>query len=292
MTLRLGYRPPFDLGATLEFLRRRALPGIEVVDATSYSRVITTAGSESGDEPALLRVSAWPGNENAVKLEVAGAPPIRLLGIVDRVRRMFDLDAEPNAIVDALSSSDTLKPIVQSNPGVRLPCGWDGFELAVRAILGQQVSVSAARTMAIRLVARVGTKLTEPLAPGIDSLFPTPDALADADLASIGLTRARADTIRTMARATLDGTVDFNPGWTLEDFVSRWTSLSGIGPWTAHYLALRALGHPNAFPAEDLVLRRAVSPEGSLITTRAMLCAAEAWRPWRAYATIHLWRQR
>jgi AraC family transcriptional regulator of adaptative response / DNA-3-methyladenine glycosylase II len=125
--------------------------------------------------------------------------------------------------------------------------------------------------------------------PGLEHLFPTPDALADADLAAIGLTRARADTVRTVARALLDGRVDFRPERTLEEFSARWVALPGIGPWTAHYIALRALGHPDAFPAEDLVLQRAAPNDGSRLTAKALTAQAEAWRPWRAYAVIHLW---
>ena len=122
-------------------------------------------------------------------------------------------------------------------------------------------------------------------------MFPTPEALADADLSSIGVTRARADTLRGIARALLDGRVDFNAERTLEDFTARWVALPGIGPWTAQYIAMRALGHPDAFPAEDLVLRRVAADGDAALTTRALSGRAEAWRPWRAYAVIHMWRQ-
>lgn len=165
-----------------------------------------------------------------------------------------------------------------------------GFEIAVRAIIGQQVSVAAARTLTTRLAQRFGTPL--PLtfaAEGFTQLFPTAHALADADLAGIGLTRARVETIRGMARALLSGQADFRAEATLEDFVERWTSLPGIGPWTAHYIALRALGHPDAFPAEDLVLQKTLSSDGSRLSTRALRAHAERWRPWRAYAVIQLW---
>ena len=126
--------------------------------------------------------------------------------------------------------------------------------------------------------------------PGLTHLFPAPEALADADLDAIGLTRARAATVRTIAQAVLDGRADFRPERTLEDFVARWVALPGIGPWTAQYIALRALGHPDAFPAEDLVLQRAAPNDGSRLTAKALSAQAEAWRPWRAYAVIHLWR--
>jgi AraC family transcriptional regulator of adaptative response / DNA-3-methyladenine glycosylase II len=285
LTLRLGYRPPYDFAAMLDFLRGRALPGVEVVDADSYARVIGPIGT-----PGWLRVSAWPGGEHALKLELHGATPARLLEIVNRLRRMFDLDADPQAISDALSGDARLRPLLARRPGLRLPSGWHGFEIAVRAIIGQQVSVAAARTVAARLAQRFGQALPAAFAPGLDHQFPTPEALADADLAAIGLTRARADTIRTMARALLDGRVDFRPERTLDEFTARWVALPGIGPWTAQYIAMRALGHPDAFPAEDLVLQRALPNDGSRLGAKVLSAHAEGWRPWRAYAVIHLWR--
>ncbi|WP_334177674.1 AlkA N-terminal domain-containing protein [Pseudoxanthomonas sp.] len=285
MTLRLGYRPPYDFTAMLDFLRGRALPGVEVVDERSYLRVIGAA-----DAPGWLRVSAWEGADaHALKLELHGAAPAQLLGIVQKLRRMFDVDADPQAIAQALGHDARLRPLLRQRPGLRLPSGWDGFEIAARAVIGQQVSVAAARTLTARLAQRHGTPLTTPFA-GLTHLFPTPDALADAALTEIGLTRARADTIRGLSRALLDGRVDFNPERTLEDFAARWIALPGIGPWTAHYMALRALGHPDAFPADDLVLQKAVPTDGVRMTAKALTARAEAWRPWRAYAVIHVWK--
>ena len=290
LTLRLGYRPPYDFTAMLDFLRGRALPGVEVVDDASYSRVIGSAQA-----PGWLRVSQWPAShrasdEHALKLELHGALPSQMLEIINRLRRMFDLDADPRAIADALGTDSRLRPLLKKRPGLRVPSGWDGFEIAVRAIIGQQISVAGARTLATRLAHRFGTPLAAPLAQGLDHLFPAAEALADADLASIGLTRARAETLRTMARALLDGRVDFRPERTLDDFTSRWVALPGIGPWTAHYIALRALGHPDAFPADDLVLQRALPNDGSRLSAKALAARAEAWRPWRAYSVIHLWK--
>ncbi|HVR80506.1 MAG TPA: AlkA N-terminal domain-containing protein [Luteimonas sp.] len=285
LTLRLGYRPPYDFAALLEFLRGRALPGVEAVDQASYARVIGPI-----ETPGWLRVSAWPAGEHALKLELHGAPPTRLLEIVNRLRRMFDLDADPQAIAAALSGSPRLRPLLQQRPGLRLPSGWDGFEIAVRAVIGQQISVAAARTVSARLAQRFGQALPTAFGPGLEHLFPTPEALADADFAAIGLTRARAETVRTVARALLDGRVDFKSERTLDDFTARWVALPGIGPWTAHYIAMRALGHPDAFLAEDLVLQRALPNDGTRLTAKALARHAEVWRPWRAYAVIHLWR--
>ncbi|HET8818875.1 MAG TPA: AlkA N-terminal domain-containing protein [Xanthomonadaceae bacterium] len=288
LVLRVGYRPPHDLASMLAFLSGRALPGVETVDRTGYARLIPPASV--GDAPAWFRVTPWPDGEHALRLELHGVPPARLLDVVGRVRRMFDLDADPATIAATLSASPALRPLLRKRPGLRLPSAWDGFELAVRAVLGQQVSVAAARTLATRIAHRFGTALEAPPAPGLTHLFPGADVLAEADLAGIGLTRARADTVRGIARAVLDGRVDFRPERTLADFVDQWTALPGIGDWTAHYIAMRALGHPDAFPADDLVLRRAMAVDGKPPTARALTTRAEAWHPWRAYAVIHLWR--
>jgi AraC family transcriptional regulator of adaptative response / DNA-3-methyladenine glycosylase II len=281
----LDYRPPYDFGATLDFLRGRALAGIEHVDASGYARVIGTA-----DAPGSMHVSAWPGRQHALRLALHGVSPPDLPATVARVRRLFDLDADPGAIASVLAKDPRLGPLLRQHPGLRVPGAWDGFELALRAVLGQQVSVAAARTLALRLAQRYGTPLATPPASGLPHHFPQAAALADADLAAIGLTRARADTVRAVARAVLDGRVDFRPERTLEEFVARWTALPGIGPWTAHYIALRALGHPDAFPAGDLVLRRVAAGDAAPLSERALSARAEAWRPWRAYAVIHLWR--
>ncbi len=290
LNLRLGYRPPYDFASLLGFLRTRALPAVELVDDHAYARVIAPTDAP-GTTAGWLRVSAWPDGEHALQLQVHGVAPVRLLPIVARLRRMFGLDADPQAIAATLSLDSKLRPLVRRRPGLRLPSGWDGFEIAVRAILGQQVSVAAARTLATRLAHKFGQRLEAPFAHGLEHVFPTAEALAEADLSSIGVTRARAETIRNVARALLDGRVDFKPERTLDDFAARWIALPGIGPWTAQYIAMRALGHPDAFPAEDLVLRRIASDDATALTARALSARAEAWRPWRADAVIHLWRQ-
>lgn len=289
LRLRLGYRPPYDLPAMLDFLRGRALPGVEQVDAQSYTRVIA---ADAEGAPGWLRVSAWPSDANALQLEVATPLATRLLQLVAQVRRMFDLDADPDAISAVLSADPRLRPLLRKRPGLRQPSGWDGFEIAVRAVLGQQISVAAARTFAARVAQHYGTTLAEEHAVhGLTHLFPTPQQLVDADLVALGVIGSRADTIRGIAAALLEGRVDFRPERTLADFVERWTALKGIGPWTAHYLAMRGLGHPDAFPAEDLVLQNMVPNDGSRLSTRALRARAEHWRPWRAYATIQLWRE-
>jgi AraC family transcriptional regulator of adaptative response / DNA-3-methyladenine glycosylase II len=285
LTLRLNYRPPYDFPALLNFLRSRVLPGIELVDQDSYARVFGPAQA-----PGWLRLSVWPGQDNALRLQLICPQPAQMLSVVTRVRRMFDLDADPQAIATALQSTAPLRALLRKNPGLRLPGSWDGFEVAVRAILGQQVSVAAARTLASRVVQRYGAVLPVAVAPGLNRLFPTPEMLADADLNALGITTARAQSIRGVARAVLDGRVDFRAEQSLDEFVQRWVALPGIGEWTAHYMAMRALSHPDAFPAADLILRRAASRDGQMLSTKALTQLAEAWRPWRAYAVMQLWR--
>ncbi|PXV61571.1 DNA-3-methyladenine glycosylase II [Dyella jiangningensis] len=284
IVLRLGYRPPYDFEAMLAFLRGRALPGVEYVDEHSYARVFGTP-----DAPGWLRLSAWPGREHALRLELHCPQPAQMLGVVNKLRRMFDLDASPQSIGDALKESPVLRPLLRKRPGLRLPGGWDGFEIAVRAILGQQVSVAAARTLATRIVHKFGTPVASPV-PGLERLFPGPECLVEADLRSVGLTTARAATVRGVAQALLDERIDFRSEQPLEEFVERWVALPGIGEWTAHYMAMRALSHPDAFPAADLILRRAAAGSGPELSTKALTSLAEAWRPWRAYSVMHLWR--
>ena len=285
LVLRLGYRPPYDFTALLGFLQSRALPGIERVDGRSYQRVFGTA-----DAPGWLRISQWPGEQHALQLELRNVEPSQMLGVVTRIRRMFDLDADPLAIARTLSFSPLLAPVIERYPGLRLPGGWDGFEVAVRAVLGQQVSVAAARTLASRIVQRYGIAIEAGAGSGLDRLFPGPQQLVDADLGQLGITQARINTIKGIAGALIDGRVDFAVEQSLERFISRWVQLPGIGEWTAHYIAMRVLKHPDAFPAADLILRREANPGGSALSTRALQALAESWRPWRAYSVMYLWR--
>jgi AraC family transcriptional regulator, regulatory protein of adaptative response / DNA-3-methyladenine glycosylase II len=283
VTVFVPYRAPYDFAALLAFFGRRAIPGIESVDAAAYVRRFAFDGCAGS-----LRISQAPGAPVLV-LDVAFPRAERLQEIVARVRRMFDLDADVGAINAHLARDRRLRALVRRHPGQRLPGGWDGFEIAVRAILGQQISVAAARTLAQRLVERFGVETVREDGAGC-RLFPAAQTLADADLGAIGLTRQRAATLRAMARAVCDGRVGFHAEQTLERFVASWVELPGIGAWTAHYMAMRALGEPDAFPAGDLVLRKSVAAGGQAVSTRALEAMAEPWRPWRAYAVMHLWR--
>jgi AraC family transcriptional regulator of adaptative response / DNA-3-methyladenine glycosylase II len=283
LTLRVPFRAPYDFPALLAFFARRAIPGLELVDANSYTRRFAFGGTAGS-----LRVARIRGDD-ALALSIDFPDTTRLQAIVARVRRLFDVDADIAAITAQLASDPRLRGHVRKHPGQRLPGGWDGFEIAVRAVLGQQISVAAARTLATRLLERHGEPATLPDGEKIH-WFPTPQSLADADLTRIGLPRARAQTLNAMARALCDGGVDFRPEQSLDDFVASWCELPGIGAWTAHYIAMRALSHPDAFPAADLVLRKALADGGTPLSGRAVESLAERWRPWRAYAVMHLWR--
>jgi AraC family transcriptional regulator of adaptative response / DNA-3-methyladenine glycosylase II len=213
------------------------------------------------------------------------APPPALLPLTTRARRVFDLASDPATIGAALRGDLLLGPFVRRRPGLRIPGAWDPFECAVRAVLGQQVSLAAGRTLATRLVQRAGTRLARPM-DGLTHLFPSPAALAAADLNGLGLVPTRARTVAALARAVAEGRLVLDGP--ADEVRAALVALPGVGEWTAEYVALRALGEPDAFPAADLVLRR-VAGEGRTLTARALAARAETWRPWRGYAAVHLW---
>ncbi|MBP6749063.1 MAG: DNA-3-methyladenine glycosylase 2 family protein, partial [Xanthomonadaceae bacterium] len=233
LTLRLGYRPPMDFGLTLRFLAKRAIPGIERVDDDAYLRAI-------GDGRAWLRVSAIT-DKPELRLELIDLDPhdsreTRCIpDIVRRVRRMFDLDADLRHVHALFAQDPLLARAIAQRPGLRAPCGWDGFELAVRAVLGQQISVAGATTLARRLVDVWGGHRAA--TNGLDRMFPAPERLRDAPLETIGLPKTRAATIRALSAAVVEGRLSFEGGQRLEDFVARATALPGIGDWTAQYIA-------------------------------------------------------
>ncbi len=284
LTLELAYRPPLAWPALLAFLAARAIPGVEAVSGDRYRRTFCVDGT-----PGWLEARpAARGNAIAVRLHQTAPAP--LAPVVGALRRLFDLDADPAAIAAHLAGDALLAPSLRATPGLRVPGAFDGFELGVRAILGQQVSVRGATTLAGRLVERFGepgAPVTDPDAPS--RLFPAPERLRRARVEAIGLPAARAGAIRALATAVdrgevcLDGSAD--PATTRD----RLLGLPGIGPWTADYLAMRALREPDAFPAGDLALRKAANAGGDPVPERAVADRAEAWRPWRAYAALHLW---
>jgi AraC family transcriptional regulator of adaptative response / DNA-3-methyladenine glycosylase II len=262
---RLAYRPPYDWEALLAFLKARATPGVEVVDGRGYGRTIALDG-KSG----WIRVSRDDG-KTALALEVRFPDPRGLLFIVERVRRMFDVGADPAIIGKQLSSDPLMRRSLAAHPGIRVPGAWCGFELTVRAILGQQVSVQAATTIAGRVAARFGSPLDG--RDTLDRLFPTPAQLVNAPLEAAGVMPARADAIRTLAKNVAGG-------------VEGLTGVRGIGDWTREYVSMRALGEPDAFPRGDLILQRMAGAR----TARELELRSQVWRPWRAYAVMLLWQ--
>jgi AraC family transcriptional regulator of adaptative response / DNA-3-methyladenine glycosylase II len=280
VVLRLAFRPPYDWPAVREFLAARALPGVERVDERGYARTVATDGG-----PAVVCVRPLEA-EDALELRVRGAAPAALFALSSAARRAFDLAADPARVVRAFAADPLLGPLARRRPGLRIPGAWDAFECAVRAVLGQQVSVAAGRTLAARLVARAGRPLDG--GDGLTHLFPEPAALAAADLGGLGLTGARQRALRALARAVAEGALDL--GAPAEEVAAALAALPGLGDWTAQYVALRALGEPDAFPSADLVLRRMAAPAGPPLSPRRLARRAEAWRPWRGYAVVHLWR--
>ena len=281
LKLRLAYRPPFEFPLMLAFFARREIPGVEQVNVDSYERVL---GSASGS--TWIRVSA-NANKHELILEISDTDPRSIPFIVRRVRRLFDLDADLNAVHAVLREEPILAKALHKRPGLRVPGGWDGFEVAVRAVLGQQVSVAAATTLMHRLVDTYGEKRIGGR-PGLDRVFPTSMHLINAPLEKIGLPKTRASTLRSLAQCHLDGSIGFQAGQRLDEFVSHFTKLPGIGDWTAHYVAMRALSHPDAFPAGDLVLQQVLGVDKRL-SLKETETRSQAWRPWRAYAVLHLW---
>ena len=281
LKLRLAYRPPLDFPLMLAFFAKRRIPGVEQIHEDSYERVVGSASAST-----WIRVSA-NANKPELILEISDTDPSSIPTIVRRVRRLFDLDADLSAVHSVMRQEPILAKGIDKRPGLRVPGGWDGFEVAVRAVLGQQVSVAAATTLTNRLVESFGEQRIDGR-PGLDRVFPSPERLADAPLEKIGLPKTRASTLRSLAASCLDGYVGFQAGQRLDEFAASFTQLPGIGDWTAQYVAMRALTHPDAFPAGDLVLQQVLGAEKRL-SLKETEARSQAWRPWRAYAVLHLW---
>ncbi|MGK2857928.1 MAG: AlkA N-terminal domain-containing protein [Thermoanaerobaculia bacterium] len=280
--LTLGYREPFDWDGLLGFLRARAIAGVELIEGNVYRRTV-----RHGDAAGVVEIRP-DGTAPALRLSVPIDFARDLGAIARRARRLFDLDADPVAIGAALSRDPFLARLVKRNPGRRVPGCWDPFELAVRAILGQQVSVKGASTLAARLVRSLGPAV-ESGDERLDRVFPSSETVARSRLDDVGLTVARAATIRRFASAMATHELRLDSASSLDAAVTAMTSIEGIGPWTAHYIAMRAMGEPDAFPASDLGVRKALADNGALPGERSVLRRAEGWRPWRAYAAMLLW---
>lgn len=284
--VRLSYRPPYDWPAMLSFLRARAIDGVEWVDGSLYCRTVLQDG-----EVGTVEIGHFPEHESLVV--TIRFPSVRALpGIVARIRRVFDLGADVATIGAHLAQDPLLAPLIAERPGLRAPGGWDGFELAVRAVLGQQVSVEAARRLAGQLVQLSGTAMPieQQSHPALTLAFPSAAQVAAADLKSLGMPNARKAALAALAAAALADPLLFQPLGTVEDTVARLRTIRGVGEWTAQYIALRAAREPDAFPASDIGLLRGAAARGGLRPSPAELHGrAEPWRPWRAYAAQHLW---
>jgi AraC family transcriptional regulator of adaptative response / DNA-3-methyladenine glycosylase II len=276
---RLSYRPPYDWGRLLDFLAARAIPGVEAVHDGIYARTVRVRRKQE-DILGFIQVGHAPdGNAISVRLSESLLPVCAT--VLERVGRLFDLDADPAMISAALGD------LSAGRPGLRVPGSVDGFELAVRAVLGQQITVAGAQTVAGRLAATFGT----PVATGVEGLsqvFPAAERIASASveqLGKLGLTKQRVQTLLALARAVANGELLLEPGHPVEATLERLQRLPGIGEWTAQYIAMRALAWPDAFPRGDLALAKAVGER----RPKKILELAEKWRPWRAYAALHLW---
>jgi AraC family transcriptional regulator of adaptative response / DNA-3-methyladenine glycosylase II len=286
ITLRLCYRPPYDWQSMLGFLQARAIPGVEVIEKETYRRTVEVDGSVGSIAVAHLPLK----NSLSVTIHL---PSVKSLpAIVARVRRLFDIGADIETIDAHLSHDPHLAPWVALRPGLRAPGGWDGFELAVRAILGQQITVTAARRLAGQLVTLHGKPIKRSLAahPFLTHTFPTPKRIATAKSIGLGMPTARLASLKALAQAAADDPNLFRPLGTTKEAIARLRTIPGIGDWTAQYIALRALREMDAFPASDIgLLRGAAKLDGAPATPTSLLTRAESWRPWRAYAAQHLW---
>jgi AraC family transcriptional regulator, regulatory protein of adaptative response / DNA-3-methyladenine glycosylase II len=286
--LTLTFKPPYDWAAIIGFLATRAIPGVENVQGDEYARTIHLSGATG---TIVVRPAI---RQNALSASIRFPVVAALPAIVERIRHLFDLGADPAVIGAHLSEDPALAKLVEARPGLRVPGAWDGFELAVRGILGQQISVGAARGLAGKLVAAFGTKLPATDEPAIAELthaFPSPNQIACADnlAATLGMPHQRAAAISTLAEAALADPRLFEPGQGLDESITRLRSLAGIGEWTAQYIAMRALGEPDAFPTGDIGLLRAMATESGRPTPAQLQAHAARWRPWRSYAALHLW---
>jgi AraC family transcriptional regulator, regulatory protein of adaptative response / DNA-3-methyladenine glycosylase II len=286
VTLRLRYRPPYDWDSMLGHLRARAIPGVEVVENGIYRRTV-----EIGGVTGAVEVAHLPQRES-VKVTIRFPDVSSYPAIVARVRRLFDLGADIETIDAHLSLDPLLAPLVARRPGLRAPGGWDGFELAVRAVLGQQVSVAAARRLAGQLVALHGRPILAGYGghAGLTHVFPSAECVAVAKPLGLGMPVARQRSLKALAEATVADPDLFRPFGTIEEAIVRLRTIPGVGEWTAQYIALRALRETDAFPSSDIgLLRGAARMDGTRSTSAGLLDRAELWRPWRAYAAQHLW---
>jgi AraC family transcriptional regulator, regulatory protein of adaptative response / DNA-3-methyladenine glycosylase II len=280
LALRLAFHGPLDWESMVGYFAAQAIPGVEYVEGTTYRRTIVIDG-----DPGVLEL--LPGGDDHLVLRAHLPHWEGLIHVVDRARRIASLDWDLESASHQLARDRAVGSLLAERPGVRPPGTWDAFETGVRAIIGQQLTVAASATIANRLVERLGEGVPGLEQLGLTHTFPSAEALAAADLKGLGLTRARAEAVRSFARAVVDDVIRLDGSMGLDQLVAAVTAVGGLGPWTAHYLALR-LGEPDACPTTDLALRQALAPRiaRSGLTLEEV---TERWRPWRALATAQLW---
>ncbi|UCH94901.1 MAG: DNA-3-methyladenine glycosylase 2 family protein [Candidatus Aminicenantes bacterium] len=293
MVLYLPFRPPLDWWSLLNYLKARQINSVEVIDKDRYCRSFRIAGNpgnrEEVEEHGVFMVTPAEKTSHLVlRLQINGT--FGLMNIVHRVRRLFDLEADPMFISGYLKKDPGLLPILSLFPGLRLPGGWDNFEIAVRAIIGQQVSIRAANTITARLLQRHGTPIDHSFIPGVTHLFPTPRTLASADLTGIGLPGKRAGAIRVLAAKAANREIVLEGMMNTKTVKNDLMKIPGIGAWTVEYIAMRALREPDAFPAADLALKQQLQEISRHEVPGRGMNRPDIWRPWRAYAAMYLWR--
>ncbi len=285
LTVRLAYRRPFNWSAFLAFFAARATPGVEAVNGNTYWRTVTL-----GDNHGVVEICPHQ-RDGYLSLTLHRVSTNALFETVQTAREVFDLDAPISEIRSTLGKDRLLKAMLRRNPGVRVPGAWDGFEITIRAILGQQISVKAATTLAGRIAKKYGERLDLPgttIEGGLSHIFPTAQRLTRARLQNIGLVRSRAETIRRVSAAAVAGDLQFDVAQDPEQFCEALKSIKGVGDWTVQYVAMRALKNPDAFPGSDLGLIKAIAYPDR-VTPKELITRAEDWRPWRAYGAMLLW---
>lgn len=282
-TFQLPYHPPYDWAGTLEFLKGRSILDVEIVTVDSYARSVRI-GPHTGE----IKVTHLPAT-HSLQIGLSNTLEEVLPELKRRVINLFDLEAEPEKINAHLGNHPTLADSIIRNPGLRVPGAFDGFEMAVRSILGQQITVKAATTLSCRFASAFGEKLSDSLDPRLSRITPHPGkiaALTEGEIARLGIISARARSIIHIAQAFATGQVKLEPGMDPEATIAELIELPGIGPWTAQYCVMRGLNYRDAFPKEDIALQKAMGG----VTARQADLLSQPWRPYRSYAVLHLWR--
>ena len=281
----LPYVPGFDWNGMLSFIAPRVIPGVEAIQDNHYQRAFRI-----NDSCGWFKVTDCP-KQNSLPLQIyleEGSKPSEQ--IARRVRSIFDLDTDMGPILQKFKKDPLLSPVISAYSGIRLPGTWDPFEFTVRAILGQQISVKAATTLAGRVASLCGPECAGDYPEGLVTFFPTAEEICRTNLSGLGITSKRQSTIQGLASKIVDEKISLSAEQGLTPFVDSMCELPGIGPWTAHYVAMRALKIADAFPDSDLGVRKALQVNGKMPTKMQAIERAEAWRPWRAYATLFLWK--